>query len=110
MDPVHDNPTDRARSPLKIVESLASGTPVVTSDVGDRRIQLADGGGLLVPPGDPAALAETLLSILKDETLHARLSAEALAAREQYYWDKLVYDFVQVMKQSPSFRTKKNLP
>lgn len=96
VDPVRADPAARARSPLKVVESLASGTPVVTSDVGDRSAQLARGGGLLVPPGDPAALAEALMTILRDRALYTRLSAEALAVRERYYWDILVHDFVRI--------------
>ena len=96
VDPVRDNLASRARSPLKVMESLASATPVVTGDVGDRSELLADGGGILVPPDDPLALAGAILRILQDEDLHDRLSAEGLKAREQYYWDNLVQKFVQV--------------
>jgi glycosyltransferase involved in cell wall biosynthesis len=96
VDPVRDDLAARARSPLKVVESLASGTPVVTGDVGDRSAQLSRGGGLVVPAGDPAALANALVTILRDDTLYARLRQEALDVREQYYWDRLVHDFVPV--------------
>lgn len=96
VDPVHDNPANRARSPLKVVESLASGTPVVTGDVGDRSLQLAQGGGLLVSPGDPGALAEALVKILRGQTLRARLAREALAGQEWYYWDTLVQGWSQI--------------
>ncbi|MGW8319479.1 MAG: glycosyltransferase, partial [Candidatus Promineifilaceae bacterium] len=40
VDPVHDDLTARARSPLKVVESIVMGVPVVTGDVGDRRMTL----------------------------------------------------------------------
>ena len=96
VDPVRDDPAERARSPLKVVESLASGTPVVTGDVGDRSAQLAHGGGLLVLPDDSGALAKVLVAILQDPALHTRLSAEALAVREQHYWDRLVHDFASI--------------
>lgn len=96
VDPVHNDPAEQARSPLKIVESLALGIPVVTGDVGDRSVMLARGGGLLVSPGDSTALAEGLTAILQDEALHARLSSEARESRGQYYWDKLVQEFVRV--------------
>lgn len=96
VDPVHDGPAGQARSPLKVVESLASGTPVVTGDVGERSVQLACGGGLLVSAGDPGALARALVTVLKDSALSTRLSAETLAVRERYYWDRLVHDFVSV--------------
>lgn len=96
VDPVRDDLATRARSPLKVMESLASATPVVTGDVGDRCQLLADGGGLLVPAGDPAALAEALLTILKDEALYDNLCAESRVVRERYYWDKLVFDFAKI--------------
>jgi len=93
VDPVQDDAAARARSPLKVVESLAAGVPVVTGDVGDRQAMLALGGGLLVAPGDPRALAEGLLAVLGDHALQARLAAQANQAKEQHYWDVLVSDF-----------------
>ena len=109
-DPVHDDLTARARSPLKIFESFAVGTPVVTGDVGDRRNILGappqspptlgrkfcDGeAGMLVEAGDAQALAEGILAILEDSELACRREA-ALKLRERYYWDVLVRDFVKV--------------
>jgi len=101
VDPVHDDPGAQARFPLKLVESLALGVPVVTGHVGDRPTLLSKGGGLLVSPGSSAALAEGIVAILKDEPLRARLSAQALGVRERYYWDRLVRDFVQVYESHP---------
>jgi glycosyltransferase involved in cell wall biosynthesis len=63
VDPVHDDVTARARSPLKIVESLALGVPVVTGDVGDRR-EMVGTGGSVVQPGDAAALAGGVAVVL----------------------------------------------
>jgi glycosyltransferase involved in cell wall biosynthesis len=97
VDPVHDNLVARARSPLKVVESLSMGVPVVTSDVGDRRMMLAGGDlGILVPPGDSQALAEGLLAVLTDPTSRERMAQAALAHQERWYWDHLVHDFAQV--------------
>lgn len=96
VDPVRDDLASRARSPLKVMESLVSATPVVTGDVGDRRQLLAAGGGLLVSPGDATALAGALLRVLRDETLRDRLSAESRAVGERHYWDQLVFDFAKI--------------
>lgn len=90
VDPVYDTPAARARSPLKIVESLAAGVPVVTGDVGDRREMLASGAaGVLVSPGDAQALAEGILTVLCNEALRLQLRAGALCRREHYRWDTL---------------------
>lgn len=97
VDPVHDDAVARARSPLKIFESMAVGVPVVTGDVGDRRNILADGkAGLLVNPGDRQALAEGILQLLHDEDRRRAMAEMALEVRERYYWDVLVKDFVSV--------------
>jgi glycosyltransferase involved in cell wall biosynthesis len=66
VDPVHDDPVARARWPLKIMESLALGVPIVTGDVGDRAEMVGYGrAGLVVAPGDPQALANGLAEALK---------------------------------------------
>ncbi len=97
VDPVHDDLVARARSPLKVMESLVMGVPVVTGDVGDRRALLEDGAlGVLVPPGDSQALADGLLAVLQDSNARSRMARAALARRDQWYWDRLVNDFVRI--------------
>lgn len=84
-DPVHDDLVARARWPLKIVESLAAGVPVVTGDVGDRSEMLGDGtAGLIVPPGDPEALAGAITSLLASDSLHTRLTAGCASRAGRY--------------------------
>jgi glycosyltransferase involved in cell wall biosynthesis len=68
-------------SPLKVYEYLAAGLPVVASAVGDLPALLGDGErGLLVPPGDPAALASSLRTLAADPALRARMGTSARAA------------------------------
>lgn len=70
---------------LPIVESLAAGTPVITSAHGSMA-EVAEGGGVLtVDPRDEDALAEALRSVLTDTALHDRL-LRALSARPQSTW------------------------
>jgi glycosyltransferase involved in cell wall biosynthesis len=58
---------------LVALEALGVGTPVVAYDHGGPPEVLGD-CGLLVPPGDRAALADALLHVLEDEELRARLA------------------------------------
>jgi glycosyltransferase involved in cell wall biosynthesis len=91
VDPVQDDSVAQARSPLKIFESLYVGVPVVTADVGDRRLLLDDGrAGVLVAPGDPLALAQGILSVLRDP-IFARGLAEAgrRHVQQHYTWPQL---------------------
>lgn len=63
---------------LAIVEAMVRGTPVVAYDVPyGPRDHLANGGGVLVPDGDEAALAAAIVRVVADPEEHARLSREA---------------------------------
>lgn len=76
VDPVEDNDVARARWPLKIVESMAAGTPVITGEIGDRSEMLGRGvAGLLVPPANAKSLAEAIVAVLSDQALQERLRA-----------------------------------
>jgi glycosyltransferase involved in cell wall biosynthesis len=97
VDPVLENDVARARSPLKAFESLAVGTPVVTSDVGDRRSILNDGqAGLLVSPGSARELAKGILALLRDEERRQEAREAAAETCRRHYWDVLVHDFARV--------------
>ncbi len=79
-------------SPLKVVESMAAGLPVVASAVGDLP-QLIDDGrtGRLVPAGDAEAIAGALTQLA---TAPGRRQALGAAARERvlrsHTWDAVV--------------------
>ena len=67
--------------PVSILEAMAAGLPVVATDVGGVAESVADGEtGLLVPPGDPGALAAALDRLLTDSALRLRLGT---AGRER---------------------------
>jgi len=59
-----------------VMEAMAAGKPVVATEVGGTG-ELLRGRGVLVPPGDPEALADGLARVLGDPVLAARLGAEA---------------------------------
>lgn len=66
---------DRDGIPNVMVEAMACGVPVVTTDVsGIPEIIRHDENGLLVKPDDPVALADSLERIYLDKSLAARLS------------------------------------
>ena len=68
--------------PNKVFQALACGRPVVTADTPAARELLTDGvDALLVPPGDPAALAEAIRRVAGSERLARRLGA---GGRETY--------------------------
>ncbi len=72
-------------TPLALFEAMAAGRPVVSTSVDGCREVLEDGvSGLLVPPGDAAALAAALDRAVADPDLRAALGRCALEASRRY--------------------------
>jgi glycosyltransferase involved in cell wall biosynthesis len=79
---------------MVVTEALARGIPVVASSVPDALGR----GGLLVPPGDTAALAEALRRWFTDENLRRDLWTSARRRRaELSTWDQSVADLSRVL-------------
>lgn len=78
-------------SPLKLYAYLSCGRPIVLSDLGefvDADLVQSSGVGLLVPPGDPEALAEAIGQLLADPTLRAEMGRRGREViLSGYTWD-----------------------
>lgn len=73
-----------------LVEAMATGLPVVASNVGGIPEVVRDGEtGLLVPPGDVDALAAALDRLVADDELRGRLGRAARARAAAYAWPEL---------------------
>jgi glycosyltransferase involved in cell wall biosynthesis len=71
--------------PHTVVESLAVGTPVIATSVGGVPEVVTDGeNGLLVPPGDAAALATAIARFYGERSLRERLAAAAVPSVADY--------------------------
>jgi glycosyltransferase involved in cell wall biosynthesis len=65
---------------------MASGVPVVTTSVGGVPELVQDGAnGAMVPPGDPALVAQALAVLLADPDLRVRMGRAARARVEDDY-------------------------
>ena len=74
-------------SPLKLFEYMASGHPIVASDLPAFREILRDGeNALLVEAGNPQALVAGITRIKDDRELGARLARQAAADVQDYTW------------------------
>jgi len=71
--------------PHTVVEALAVGTPVLATTAGGVGEVVEDGrNGLLVPPGDPEALAAAVRRFFADSELRERLRGQAAASVADY--------------------------
>jgi glycosyltransferase involved in cell wall biosynthesis len=71
--------------PNVIIEAMASGLPVVATDVGGTRELMSDGReGYVIAAGDAEALVARSVDILTDPALHARMRAAARARAETF--------------------------
>jgi len=85
---------------LPPLEAMACGTPVVITDCGSIRDYAVDGyNALIVPPGDPKAVADAALKILRDDKLRERLVEHGIETAKQWTWDKVVDKFEQAIRE-----------
>lgn len=72
--------------PLVVLEAMASSLAVVSTNVGGIPFEVTPGTGILVPPGDPSALAEALDSLCRDREM-AQKMGEAGRRRVSTHFD-----------------------
>ena len=79
-------------TPLVVLEAMAAGVPVVASRVGGIPSQLQNGTeGILVPPGDPRALGDAILGLLRDPERARRMGeAGRLRAATEFSHENMV--------------------
>jgi glycosyltransferase involved in cell wall biosynthesis len=86
---------------LAVAEAMASGLPVVGMDVPGVR-ELLDGGkaGLLVPEGDPAALADRTALLLRDNANYRRIAlAGRSLAEDRFNVRRMVAGYLEVASE-----------
>ena len=91
-------------SPLKMFEYMASGRPVVASDVPSIREVLSEKMALLSPPDDPKALARAIIRAATDTQAMKPRIANCLEKVGEYSWDARARKLAMLLKQciSPS--------
>ena len=84
--------------PVVLLEALAMGKPIVTTDnVGCRETVDADRNGFLIPVKDSAALTAALAKLVLDEQLRARFGRESRAIAEQHFDQRIVIERLLAM-------------
>ena len=83
-------PTTKASFGITLLEAMASGTPMIVSDITGFR-ELVDGGAeaVLVPKGDPAAWAGAAAALIGDPARRGTMGAAGLAKAARYAWPRV---------------------
>jgi glycosyltransferase involved in cell wall biosynthesis len=79
-----------------VMEAMAAGRPIVATGVGGTP-ELLDGRGVLVPPGDPVALAAAIERLLIDPDYGSRLGAQARCwSRAHLSADRMIDEHIRI--------------
>ncbi len=91
------------------LEAMACGTPVVVSDSGALP-GVVDGAALVVPEGDPAALAKGLQQATGDPVVRSRLRADGLGRARRSSWDEVATAYEQLYRRASHERVEADRP
>ena len=93
-------PSYREGTPRSTLEALSTGRPIITTDVpGCRETVIHKKNGLLVPAKDPAALANAMISLLKESNKSIKTMAKEsfLIAKKKYEIKKINQNILNIM-------------
>jgi phosphatidylinositol alpha-mannosyltransferase len=86
---------------LVLLEGMAASTPIVASDLpGYRNVARAGREALLVPPGDPAALAAAVARVLDEPDTAASLVAGGETRAAEYSMDRLAERYLALYEEA----------
>jgi phosphatidylinositol alpha-mannosyltransferase len=82
---------------IVLLEAMAAGLPVVASDIAGYRAVITHGQeGLLVPPGQPEALAQALGRLVDDIHLRQAMARRGRSKAGRYDWNRIVDQVIDV--------------
>ncbi len=95
------NPSLADNMPISVLEALASGVPVVSTDVGGVPYLVKHNEtALLVPPQNPEAMAAAMLALLGDQSKAGRLRATGIESVKKYTWPNVRDRLLQAYRQA----------
>jgi len=92
------NTTNFDNMPVSVIEAMALGLPIVSTNVGGMPFLIEDEvDGLLVPPNDLNAFVTAILKLKSKPELAVSLASKARKKVEQFDWEVLKEDWIEVL-------------
>lgn len=102
------NPTTVDNMPNSVLEALACGVPVVTTNVGGiPYIVEHEKTALLVPVADEHAMAEQIVRLYRDRVLNANLITNGLETVKPYAWSEVKQQWLSTYSDLNGFTSRK---
>ncbi len=94
------NTSNYDTAPRSLLEAMANGLCVVSTNVGGVPFMIEEGkNGLLVPPGEPEVMAAAVRKILTDHQLAESLSNNARLTAAQYDWTSIIPQWLTLIQE-----------
>jgi len=90
--------SEQFTSPLKLFEYMASGVPIVASDLPSLREILSEQNSFLVEPNSPLSLAKGIETVLANNVLAEQFAGQALMEVKKYTWGKRAEKIIDYIK------------
>lgn len=89
--------------PLSVLEAFAAGLPVVSTPTGDIASLVRDGEtGLVIPPGDPSAMAKAVMRLLEHPEQALQIARHARDQVEAHSWPRVRAQWAAVYAGAPA--------